>query len=581
MQDNRIPGFLKSYFSKSHQVDNNIDGYLLFSNLRDNFGHADQEDWILVAVDEASKAPHCLNYMASCFIRPENEDSLKQFMSHSSWHIDDTFGIPHKYYVSKYEEETEYNNGLTYQIDGIMFKPFVFLREFEGKRPAFFEIVQEFILYYNAFWVEENQAYQRFCSSENITTLIRVEKCEGGSQVFVRTEYLLDYLNIHKMILMRFFDYRRFTFEETSLTNNDCKFQKLTLAEPNKYFFELNICSENRCSSYNTSSRLLGKDILQNNTVLSSHLIKNTFEEKHYCEFVFFDENGEIATETCNDNLLTNYFEDKGKAHFFQPVFFQRKVLTEYYNNYAQYHVSEKAVGKRLDWEITYAIIDDNTIAVYLGDLGKKLPYSEQMHWKKYNICSRSLIPSYIIERDMNCKIIEPPIELLPIEHLRKRYYRLQEISQCKFKSALILPLHENDIYNFDCLHIPITEEFNEFDTQIQSMAKLINDSINVELLKKIITLKEGEEIPKASIKILWMYLAQISNAETATAITTPLTQLQRLRSESNAHRKGSNFEKTKAKLSINQYTIRKVFKQITLQVIESLEKMCEAIENT
>lgn len=581
MENNKIPSILKHYMPKKSEVINS-ETYLLFEDLPSKIKECNKEEWILIAKDEQQTTPlHFNEYMVSCFIQPKTDKDLQKFLSNENWEIDINFGIPSKITFNNYtsEKAIEYNNGLRYESENIIFTPFVFQREFYTMRKSYFDIFQEFVLYYNAFWVEENKAFQLYEKDGDLRSLIKYDLQGNNSLVYVQIDYLMDYLSSHKIILARLYDYKRYTMDNLSKIVGDNKFMSKNLND-NNFFFSLYISSENPCTSYTTFSRLLGKDtIISSRNSQQHYTINSTYKEPLYCQFDYgINENGETKSITCNPNILSSFFVDKGTPNFFELVFFQKKVLLEYYHNYVQYRVSEKAVSKLNNWNITYGIIDDDTIAVYLGDLGKQLPYKEQIHWKKYNICKRATMPDYIIERDFNNNPIEPPIELAPISHFEESYYKLREISSKTFGYSLFLELHENDKYNLDCLRIPITEEFNEFDSQIQALAKIVNDSINQKFIKKNITIEKNDK-KEGSIQYLEVFLAQKIQCNEIESIITPFKNLQSLRSQSNAHRKGKDFDKLKTNLHLNQYTNRKFFKDLVLQIIKSMKQISNSIE--
>jgi hypothetical protein len=91
-------------------------------------------------------------------------------------------------------------------------------------------------------------------------------------------------------------------------------------------------------------------------------------------------------------------------------------------------------------------------------------------------------------------------------------------------------------------VRIPINNDQGEFDAQVQSLTKLIIDSLNEAEIEKGLTVPPSTK----GIGKLELFLAD-KNVPEAGAITSFLKNLQALRSSGVAHRKGSNYAKIAA----------------------------------
>jgi hypothetical protein len=103
----------------------------------------------------------------------------------------------------------------------------------------------------------------------------------------------------------------------------------------------------------------------------------------------------------------------------------------------------------------------------------------------------------------------------------------------------LFLPLSKDDLHHFTALRIPVHNDQAEFDAQVQSLTKLIVDSLNEALLAKGLSLApESKGISKFEAFLT------AKNIRETSAIVSFLRDLQTLRSTGVAHRKGSKYEK-------------------------------------
>ena len=108
-----------------------------------------------------------------------------------------------------------------------------------------------------------------------------------------------------------------------------------------------------------------------------------------------------------------------------------------------------------------------------------------------------------------------------------------------------------------------LKNEQSEFDAQILSLVKVTIDSINVKELKKHVSIDEN-----GSIKLLAEFL---NNGGVRFDAATFLGGLQGVRSTGVAHRRGSKYEKTIARLGIKDNELIKAFDSILEQVTDLL----------
>ena len=201
-------------------------------------------------------------------------------------------------------------------------------------------------------------------------------------------------------------------------------------------------------------------------------------------------------------------------------------------------------------------------VVVYLGDLGKDLPYEEQQHWKNYNIVCDGTISDTKFKRDFLGCCAEAEISDLKFKadfsYFQKQWYN-------KFGWYLFLPLNSDDEYNFNNIHIPIVNTQDEFDHLVLSLVKTIIDSINEREIKKLLKDKldknSGQEL-KGSISKLERWFEE-SNLIDYIEHVEFLRNLQNLRSSGTGHRKGSNYDKVSKEFNLDSESYTNVFDSI------------------
>src|SRR3989449_7861468 len=102
---------------------------------------------------------------------------------------------------------------------------------------------------------------------------------------------------------------------------------------------------------------------------------------------LFRSGDGEPVEHTSNHEKLGNYFGANADApHYLTPIYFRKEVLGKYYGDPDRYSVSD---GRLSCFALWGCQIDNNHpthVVVFLGDLGRDLPYEERLHWRQFNV---------------------------------------------------------------------------------------------------------------------------------------------------------------------------------------------------
>jgi hypothetical protein len=152
-QDNRIPGVIRDFTGKPEAQ--NVLSFLAFEDWLAK-RETEAKDWMIVARSQKDKTTDLFTFSA---LASANAGNLERLLSKHDWDVDLEFGNPF-FYGYGGEKVAYYNPGITAEADGIEFRPFVIYRSFHGFVPDAFELVQNFILYHEAFFVPEQGEYQ-------------------------------------------------------------------------------------------------------------------------------------------------------------------------------------------------------------------------------------------------------------------------------------------------------------------------------------------------------------------------------------------------------------------------------------
>lgn len=417
--------------------------------------------------------------------------------------------------------------------------PLVYYREIPGKKP-FPQIYEDFILINNLFYDPKNDKYLKIDEDLHEEEVVIID--EG--KVFIKSEYLYRYSAARQMYLGFFFSARSANFHGFS-----------------GYTDYFDIYEDNFVAGFSGS---IGSDANKYVSFSGKHIIKPEkieqcgyypFTKSDYDQFEEFiidhDKLGHDIISTCDPQKLNNYFTHVEGQHFdLSPVFFSREVLQKYYRDIRLYEICDGMINKKGSWYLRYNNCENRqVISVYLGDLGKSLPYKEQKYWKSFNIYSDTKIDETGFRRDFLGEWIDSED---PVERFKNSYNDLQKEWNNKAGWPLFLPLEPDDLHYYNALHIPVVNNQSEFDEQILAITKITNDSINKKSLRpylehEIKQLNEEEQKNIGSIKLLSMFWEK-NNLSQYEQNMTLMQNIQSVRSQGTAHRKSKKDYEKKAK---------------------------------
>lgn len=426
----------------------------------------------------------------------------------------------------------------------------VHYREFYGIKPNYVEISEEFRLLNGLYCDMKNNKY--YTISENGES-IEVAKIENQTCAYIKLQYLIRYASAKQKALLLFFDIRS-KIAGSLKENNLIPFSE-TVKEENLFYGIWG--DEMRMSTPYTYSVLMGKKIILPKPVEQCGYWP--YEEKYdYLDYIIgIDKDGDPETFTSDPNKLANYFGANPDApHYLTPVFFKKEVLQKYLSHPEIYSVEDGYLRCQSLWGMAIDNHHKECVSAYLGDLGRDLPVQEQLYWKSYNIVSEEKLSAVKFKRDFLCQFTDAEISDLKF---KADYNRFQKQWLEKYNWNFFLPLSEDDEYNLQLLHIPVTNSQEEFDHLVLSLVKSIIDSLNEkEILKKI----TNKDDLKGGISKLERWFAEINIQDYEEQIKF-LRDLQELRSSGTGHRKGKGYLRIASTFNVEDNNFSDVFEAI------------------
>jgi len=559
-KDNRIPGVIKDFAGKPETKNT-----LSFLSFQDWLAKEETQakDWVIVARFWKDNGNDFFTFSALAIL---GIGTVEELLAAPNWDVRLSFGRPF-FFTRGGDKTVHYDPGDKEIVGKIEFRPFVIHREFHGYVASTFEVVQNFVLYHEAFFVPDQNEYQRIDEAGDMHPIVKIAKQGDFQTISVDAHHLKDYLAANGALLVRYHDHRRWAEEDIG-KEIEGRFKEYNLSSELSSF-DLWLRTDIPFKEFKSSSRLLGKDIVfpykapdKRHTSFAAD-----DEDEQFCHFIIGrDDNGKDIEATCDEDSLSNYFTDKGTPHFLTPVFFRREVLGKYYQEPSRYRVSDSGVGCLDLWHIPIDMTQEALVQVWLGDLGR-IPYKEQLHWRQFNVQPRGTITRHRWMRDFMAQFADLIDD--PIYYLRTSLEELQREAKSRFGDVLILDLEEKDRHAYETLHLPLTEEWKELDEHIQALAKVCIDSLNVSFLSKQTDKRIDGKTIKGSLDLLMVFLSQFmpNEADRESALLS-FRVIQTLRSTGAAHRKGGEFDKALRRYDLvnipNRAKARKIVKDLT-----------------
>ena len=438
-------------------------------------------------------------------------------------------------------------------------EPLVLFRTFYDLHDEYIEICEEFRLFHNLHHNRQTDEYIKIDDDGN-EFLVAVVK---PNRVQIRLKEIRQFLAIKEMYLLMQFgcgEFSTYSLKELGFEQGETHQQNSSMHWCHSY-------SDWILPKYKSFSRLVGKQLIEPLPKSKSDFPGFAEEpQEEYVDFIIgVDEDGDEITNTSEPDSLDHL----------TPVHFRKEVLDKYYRLPSKYSVEDSILRCGSLWVVMIDNHHDDKVCVWLGDLGRDLPYTEQQHWRLYNIPPKGSVSETYFRRQIMAQFTNSDQP----EHLfKQRYNHLQKESEKHLGWQLLRPLNSQDEYHFKSLRIPSTDEQGDFDALVLSLTKILIDSLNQKEIKKLISLEHEQNLTldqQESLKgsIGWLEIALNScGVEGAADHIAFLRKLQSLRSSGSAHLKGSDYKKIAKDFGIENKGLREVFAEILSKALDVLD---------
>ncbi len=408
-------------------------------------------------------------------------DRITGSLADPSWDLQLGEGVPQamKWHDGGKVEITYHRYGSHEHLE-----PLVIHRDFHGIRESYQEISEEFRHFHRLYHERKTEEYLKIDDSGNEHVVVIVE----SQRVQIRLQEIRQFLAIKDMHIALMFDCRQHSME--SLT--DLGLEEVGSDHSDGLLvYSLSYGDFGGLTGLRSFSRLLGKRLIPPFSKENSGFwgfARN--EAKKRTDFIIgIDDDGTEIIHTSDPAQLSNHFgANPGAPHYLTPVHFRKQVLDKYCLS-SKYSVEDGYLRCGGLWGMMMDNHHEDRVAAWLGDLGRDLPYEEQLHWRSYNVAPVGGVSQTFFKRQLLAQATDSD---RPEHVFKSRYNELIEMCQRKLGWTLFLPLSKDDAHYFDGVRVPSGEEQKDFDDLVLGLAKILNDSLNEKELNKLWTFRES-----------------------------------------------------------------------------------------
>ena len=215
-------------------------------------------------------------------------------------------------------------------------------------------------------------------------------------------------------------------------------------------------------------------------------------QERRYVEFIV---NAHGDEYTCDPDKLGEYpSENSDLAWKLTRVYFRKQVLDKYYNEPSKYTVEDSIVRCSLWGSIKIDNHHPDKVCVFLDELGRHLPYTEQLHWRAYNIPPEGGVSETFYRRMV---LGERANSDQPDILFKQGYEQLRKACDEHLGWQLLKSLDSGDEYRLKRLRVPTVDEESHFKDSILDLANILIERLNEERLEDLIPVMTREEIKR------------------------------------------------------------------------------------
>lgn len=527
----------------------------------------------------------CDTRIFSCLV---NDNLATKSMTYDTWDISHSKAGP----LINEQLDGTFISYSRYSNDEV--EPIVMYLENEGRWDEEAFLAEEFVMYFKLHKETKGKNEYVYYQVDECGDDVEVARV-AGINLEVKLKYVKEYIAVKKLNLLVFTD---------EVINDTKSIDELggneiprTTSKGSDFIFSYALQEfAGYGLGYKSCAVFRGKCMMRYNDKDIQHLWK--LRDSGYESFIVgSDEDGKEVFISCDEKRMPNLFTRQGdEPYSLSPVFFKRDVLSKYFQAVDKYSVQDGYLsgpswGIRIDNDRS----DDYVVAA-LVDLGR-MPHREQLHWRSFNVLpprngvySITTFSRWFDAIPTNCSVAPDLV-------FKQLYIQVNDKWRTKYGWLLFKELAADDQYHFETLHLMGQEnDQKEFDGLIQSITKLLIDSLNEKQLVKAIDSTKPDVLrflSERNIKELKPSYIQggitkfecflISEGLLDSNVVKLLRKVQDLRSSTVAHRKSTKLDTRTEELfnffGILQYSDKVVLFNLLNRLNERLKWLISIIE--
>jgi hypothetical protein len=467
------------------------------------------------------------------------------------------------------EERTEYS----YDPASGESWPLVIHRDFHGLEQDQFDLLEEFRLFHNLWHDRKTDNYYKIL--EDGTKQKVVFRDSSGAM-------LVDTVAIRKFCAARGL--------KILLQVDSVQFFDEPQEESSEEITDSGLCASRHVTNDSISGkpafgRLLGKRLIEALPIENCGVWPYEDESTYEAFIIGTRDDGSDAVFTSDPDELADYFGNNAdKPHYLTPIHFRKDVLKKYLEKPSLYSVEDGYLRCGSMWGLRMDNDHEDKVVVFLGDLGRDLPESEQRYWRSFNVRPDGGLSETCFKRSFLAEFADPTNPDLAIKFERRR---LLEKWHEAFGFELYVEFHKDDAGVLTDLRVPISDEWIEFDRCTIAATKVFIDYLNESQLAKLAATEVARmkandpDKPVRGIDKLQAWLRQNGGGNAPEDLIASLRLLQELRSKSAAHRKSSALTALLTDRGLDDESPREVYRQLILEpMLDYCRRLSEFSEN-
>lgn len=460
-----------------------------------------------------------------------------------------------------------FENGLVVDDSGITVEFFARVRGQHDLSDPVLEVSHSFLWYWDA--IQDDKGWYYLDRAGRDQPLIRTEIDRNNWKVEIRALELRRYLADAQRVLVAQVDH------VTKVAENGVQRPDLDELEFKDDWasFTWGYGHQKLTGDRANFSRLLGQYIVYGSMQAAQPAWEYAKENIDYPDFIYSTDSntGVPLKHTCDPNQLGTYFDrDDSRLHYLTPLYFNRQVLEKYIADPERYKVRSGYLSCLDVWSVSISTNTAGLVEVYLGDIGRDIPFQEWNHWLQYNVAPEGEMSEDRFRRDILNQWVSSND---PVRDLRIQRSKINDTAQNVLDSHLWRDLDEPDNLEFENLYV-VTNSQN-FKLAVLSLCKAFIETIDKESLGNFLDISSKS---RPYLSLLEELIDELGGDRT---IVEPFRALWKLRSKGGiAHIVSSEQPSALKRLGIEGTKPTEDFEKIANRILHALCELNELLSH-